>query len=88
MSHLSSLPLLTPTKLNMYFTLITNCSLTRSSLLHLPFAFVMELANILLQTPQRLPIERVTQLNSALLETKVLDGAVKLFRIGSVIYVT
>lgn len=71
----------------MYFRLITNCSLTRSSLLHLPFAFVVELANFLLQNPQ-LPFKRVTQLNSARLETKVLNGAVKLFRIGSVIYVT
>lgn len=47
----------------------------------------MELANFLLQSPQ-LPFKRVTQLNSARLETKVLNGAVKLFRIGSVIYVT
>lgn len=49
MNRLSTFPLRTLTKLNMYFTLITNFSLKRSSLLYLLFAFVMERANFLLQ---------------------------------------
>ena len=49
MNHLSTFPLRTLTKLNMYFTLIINCSLKRLSLLYLLFAFVMERANFPMQ---------------------------------------
>lgn len=86
MNHLSTFPLRTLTKLNMYFTPITNCSLKRSSLLYLLFAFLMERANFPMQ--RAAAFLRITQLNSAPKEAKVLNRVVNLFRIGSVIYVT